>query len=59
MEEIRNTCKILVGKPEGKRTLGRPRRRLDSYGSGQGAVVGCCEHGNELLSSIKGEGFLD
>jgi hypothetical protein len=23
----RNTCKILVGKPEGKRPLGRPRHR--------------------------------
>jgi hypothetical protein len=23
--EKRNACKILVGKPEGKRTLGRPR----------------------------------
>jgi len=25
--EVRNACKILVGKPKGKRTLGRPRRR--------------------------------
>jgi hypothetical protein len=24
----RNACRILVGKPEGKRPLGRPRRRL-------------------------------
>jgi hypothetical protein len=23
----RNACRILVGKPEGKRSLGRPRRR--------------------------------
>jgi hypothetical protein len=23
----RNTCRILVGKPEGKRPLGRPRHR--------------------------------
>jgi hypothetical protein len=23
----RNACKVLVGKPEGKRPLGRPRRR--------------------------------
>jgi len=29
---------------------------LDSYGSGQGPVAGSCEHGNELLGSIKGEG---
>jgi hypothetical protein len=26
MEEKRNACMILVGKPEGKRPLGRPRR---------------------------------
>jgi hypothetical protein len=25
--EKMNACKILVGKPEGKRPLGRPRRR--------------------------------
>jgi hypothetical protein len=27
MEDIRNACRILVGKPEGKRPLGRPRHR--------------------------------
>jgi hypothetical protein len=27
MEEKRNACRILVGNPEGKRPLGRPRRR--------------------------------
>jgi hypothetical protein len=27
MGEIRNTYRILVGKPTGKRSLGRPRRR--------------------------------
>jgi hypothetical protein len=25
--ERRNACRIFVGKPEGKKTLGRPRRR--------------------------------
>jgi hypothetical protein len=25
--EAKNVCRILVGKPEGKRPLGRPRRR--------------------------------
>jgi hypothetical protein len=27
MRETRNAYRILVGKPEGKRLLGRPRRR--------------------------------
>jgi hypothetical protein len=27
MGEKRNSCRILVGKPDGKRPLGRPRRR--------------------------------
>jgi hypothetical protein len=27
MVEKRNVCRLLVGKPEGKRPLGRPRRR--------------------------------
>jgi hypothetical protein len=27
MGETRNACRILVGQPEGKRPLGRPRRR--------------------------------
>jgi hypothetical protein len=27
MGERRNACRILMGKPEGKRSLGRPRRR--------------------------------
>jgi hypothetical protein len=26
MGERKNACRILVGKPEGKRPLGRPRR---------------------------------
>jgi hypothetical protein len=28
MEEKRNAYRLLVGKPEGRRPLGRPRRRL-------------------------------
>jgi hypothetical protein len=28
MGETRNAYRILLGKPEGKRLLGRPRRRL-------------------------------
>jgi len=30
----------------------------DSFGSGEATVVGLCEHGNELLGSIKGWKFL-
>jgi hypothetical protein len=29
MGEMKNAYKILVGRPEGKRPLGRPRRRWD------------------------------
>jgi len=74
MGEIRNATKILVGKPEGKRPLGKPRPRwednirmdlqkigcgMDSSGSGQGPVVGSCEHSNEPLGSIKGREYPD
>jgi 3-oxoacyl-ACP reductase-like protein len=29
MEEGRGVCRVLVGKPEGKRPLGRPRSRWE------------------------------
>jgi hypothetical protein len=29
MEEGRGVCRVLVGKPEGKRPLGRPKRRCE------------------------------
>jgi hypothetical protein len=32
---------------------------LDSSGSRQGPVAGCCEHGNEPSGSIKGGEFFD
>jgi hypothetical protein len=65
MGEESKVYNVLVGKPEGKRPLGRPRHRwedgvrmdlgeiglggcgLDSTGSGQGLVAGCCECGDE------------
>jgi hypothetical protein len=35
----RNAYRLLVGKPEGKRPLGRPRRRwVDNIGMGLGEV---------------------
>jgi hypothetical protein len=65
MGEERKVYKVLVGKPEGKRPLGRPREDgsecilgrlawgcgLDSTGSGQGPVAGCCECGDEPSGS--------
>jgi hypothetical protein len=74
--ESRVAYRVLVGKPEGRRPLGRPRRRwgiilqlilgkwggeheLDQSGSGQGQVVGSCEHGNESLAAIKFREFLE
>jgi hypothetical protein len=69
MGEERKLYKVLVGKPEVKRPLGRPRCRwedgirmdrreiclwgcgLDSTGSGQGPVAGCCECGHEPSGS--------
>jgi hypothetical protein len=61
--------KIVYGKPEGKRPLGRPRRRwkdgirmdlreisrgrLDPVGSGWGPVAGSCEYGDE--HSVSGD----
>jgi hypothetical protein len=59
--EKRNAYRILVGKPEGKRPLRRPRRRwegniimdLREIGWGYGPVEGPCEHGNEPSGSKK------
>jgi hypothetical protein len=72
MGEERKVYKVLVGKPEGKRPLGRPRRRwkdgirmdlreigLDSTGSGQGPVAGCCECGDEPSGSCATELVID
>jgi hypothetical protein len=72
--EMKNVYKI-VGKPEGKRPLKRPRHKwkdnikmdlkwglgceLDSSGSGYGPVLGSCEHGNESSGSIKCGQFHD
>jgi hypothetical protein len=68
MGEERKVYKVLVGKPEGKRPLGRPRWdqngsfseigwgcRLDWTGSGQGPVASCCECGDEPSGSCATE----
>jgi len=63
---------VLVGKSEGKRPLGRPRRRWEDNIK-MDLEVGCrfmdwiepaqdrdrCESGNECLGSIKCEEFLE
>jgi hypothetical protein len=65
MGEERKVYKVLVGKPEGKRPLGRPRRRWEhgirmdlreiGLGGGQGLVAGCCECGDEPSGSCATE----
>jgi hypothetical protein len=73
--ERRDVYRVLVGKPEGKRPLARPRSRrennikmdLQEVGCGgmdwielaQGQVAGTCECGNEPSGSVKCEEFLD
>jgi hypothetical protein len=70
--EKRDVYRILVGKPEGKTPLGRPRHRwegdinvgwggywLDCSGSGYGQVAGTCKCSNELLGPVKCVEFLD
>jgi len=42
MGEERSVCRVLVGKPEGKRQLGRPRLRWISRRWGMGIWTGLC-----------------
>jgi hypothetical protein len=68
MGEERGVHRVLVGKPEGKRPLGRPRCRceddikMDLQEVGWswlriGKVTGTCEYGEGLSSSIKMRGI--
>ena len=41
MEQSRNACRVLVGKPEGKRLLGRPKRRWEDNIKMDLREVGC------------------
>jgi hypothetical protein len=65
--ERRCVYRVMVGKPEGKRPLGRPRRRWEENikmdvqevrcGGMDWMVAGTCECGNESASSIKWGGI--
>jgi len=66
--EMGNEYNILVGKPKGKRPLGRPKHKCEDNVTLNLKQTGCefnwlgtgsCEHGNELSDSIKGGQFLD
>jgi hypothetical protein len=68
--EGRGVYGVLVGKPEGKRQLGRPRRRWEDNIKMDLQELGCggmnwieladtCECGNEPSGSIKCGEFLD
>jgi hypothetical protein len=75
MGERRGVYRVLVGKHDGKRPLGRPKRRWEDNIKADLQEVGCvgvwtgsswlsigtgnCEYGNEILASIKCGGFLD
>ncbi|KAJ4433647.1 hypothetical protein ANN_15957 [Periplaneta americana] len=64
IDESRNAYRVLVGRPEGKRPLGRPRRRwednikMDLREVGyddrkSGPMAGLCEGGNEPPGSLR------
>jgi hypothetical protein len=72
MGEGKCAYRILVGRPEGRRPLGRPRRRWEDNikwifkklvgGAWTGLIwlrIGSCECGNEPSGSIKCGEFLD
>jgi hypothetical protein len=73
MGEYMNACRVLVGKQEGKRLLGRPRRRwvdnvqMDLRERGWSCVYwidlpqdrDSCEHVNESSGSLKCWGILE
>jgi len=61
MGEERVVYRVLVGKPEGRRPLGRPRcRRVDNkYDGSPGSGMWVYECGNEPSGSVKCREFLD
>ena len=68
MGEIRGVSRVLVGKPEGNRSLGRPRRRWEDnikmnlqevVYEGIDWIYRTCECGNEYSGSTKCGEFLN
>jgi hypothetical protein len=51
MGEVRGVYRILVGKPEGKRLLGRPRRRWEDNIRMDLQKVGCGGYGLDWAGS--------
>jgi hypothetical protein len=47
----REACRVLVGKPEGKRPLGRPRRRWEGNIRMDLKEVGCGGYGLDWAGS--------
>jgi len=45
MGNRRSVYRVLMGKPEGRRPFGRPRRRLEDNIKMDRQEVGCGEHG--------------
>ena len=56
MEEGRSVHKVLVGKPEGNRPLGRPRRRWDTCDSCQ--FVESCKNWTNIISIVNVTKYL-
>jgi len=51
MGERRGAYRVLMGKPEGKRPLGRPRRRWEDNIKMDRQEVGCGGHGLDRAGS--------
>ena len=67
MEQSRNACRVLVGKPKGGRPLGRPRRRwednirmdLREVGCDQGEWIDLAEDRDQWRAYVRAaSGFL-
>ena len=54
MRERRGIYRVLVGKPEGKRPLGRPKRRWEDNIKMDFQEVGCGGHGLDRAGSGSG-----